>query len=94
MAKIIKYEVYKNRVSGVGIKSCNNKEEAQDYIKTLAQRAILSRFEELKITKNTISYKKIEDTTGAIKYILFKIITGKNIPINPKEVKMIQEKFL
>ena len=93
MARIIKYEVYKNRVSGVGIKSCNNKEEAQNYIKTLAQRAILSRFEELKITKNTIRYKKIEDTTGTKKYVLFKVITGHNIPINPKEVKMIQENF-
>lgn len=93
MTKIVKYEVYKNRVSGVGIKSCNNKEEAQDYIKTLTQRAILSRFEELKITKNTIRYKKIEDTIGTKKYVLFKVITGHNIPINPKEVKMIQEKF-
>ena len=93
MARIIKYEIYKNRVSGVAIKTCTNKTEAQSYIKELSKNAILSRLEEVKTTKNTIRYKKIIDASGAKKYVLFKIITGHKMPINPKEVQTIQEKF-
>lgn len=89
---VVKYQVTCGAISGTIIKSFDNKESAQAYIKHLAETIRGGLYEEKK-TKNTYTCSKLYNTNGDKKYILFMLNPTATIKTSPRQAVKLQEQL-
>lgn len=87
---VVKFEITKDNVNYMPLSNFPNKEKAQLYILALSRKNSHG-YKSVKVLKNSLLYKRQNDTIGNMKYILFKIITAKNINVDTKDILDIQK---
>lgn len=87
---VVKFEITRDNINYLPLSNFPKKEKAQSYISALSRKNSHG-YKSVKVLKNSLLYKRQYNTNGDIKYILFKIVTTKNIKIDTKDIIDIQK---